>query len=136
MQKTANGAAAKRTCEVHAIGTNLRGWAVGEHHPHARHPDSLVAEVRAMRAAGMSYPAIARATGVHFATVGDWCRGRRRATPPARFIARPVRATGSAAADQQSARHRVGSTTCSDVRNSLRDGDAELLEQLQEEGLL
>lgn len=83
-----------RSRETHAIrnvGTNLRGWAVGEHHPQARHPDSLVAEVRAMRAAGMSYRAIASNTGVHFATVGDWCRGRRRGEAPVRFIARPVR---------------------------------------------
>lgn len=81
----------RETYAIRSVGTNLRGWAVGEHHPQARHPNSLVAEVRAMRAAGMTYRAIALATGVHCATVGDWCRGRRRGQAPARFIARPVR---------------------------------------------
>lgn len=125
-----------RSREIRVVGTNLRGWAVGENNSAARHPDSVVAEVRAMRAAGMTEAAIARATGIHAATVGRWVRGERRATPPARYIARPVRVKDGAAADQQSARHPGESTTCGDMRNSLRDGDAELLDQLQREGLL
>lgn len=90
-----------RTRKIHAVGSNLRGNAVGQWHPHARHPDSLVNEVRALRATGLSYRAIARSTGVHFATVGDWCRGRRRGQAPARFIARPVRESSDP--DDQSA---------------------------------
>ncbi|HEV6968106.1 hypothetical protein [Roseateles sp.] len=136
MQKPANRAADKRTREIRVIATNVRGFAVGQDNPAARHPDALVAQVRAMRDGGMTEAAISRATGIRATTIGRWLRGERRATPPARFIARPVRGHASAAADRQSARHADESTTCGDVRNSLRDSDAETLEQLQREGLL
>lgn len=125
-----------RKAHVRVIACNLRGDAVGQDNPAARHSDALVASVRAMRDHGMTEAAIARATGIRACTIGRWLRGERRATPPARYIVRPVRATGSGASDSISAGHSDESTTCSDVRSSLRDGDAELLEQLQEEGLL
>lgn len=79
-----------RSYKPRVVGTNLQGYAVGQDNPAARHPDSLVAEVRAMQAGGMSLTAISEATGVRPATVGRWCRGERRAQAPARFISRPA----------------------------------------------
>lgn len=79
-----------RSYKPRVVGTNLQGYAVGQDNPAARHSDAVVAAARAMRAAGMTEAAIARATGVRACTIGRWLRGERRATPPARFIARPA----------------------------------------------
>lgn len=81
-----------RSPEVRVVGCNLRGWAVGEHNPKARHlPDALVEQVRALRASGLTFTAIESLTGAKPKTAARWCRGERRTAKAARFIVRRVK---------------------------------------------
>lgn len=75
---------------VRMAPANARGQAMGEAHGRCRWPDEVVAQARAMAAAGVSQAAIVAAMGAPRWTVRGWLNGTQR-RPPARVIARRVR---------------------------------------------
>lgn len=70
--------------------SNARGTPVGEGHHNARHPDAVVDQARAMRAAGATHRAIAAALGVPHPTVTAWLIGTRR-RPHERIVVQRLR---------------------------------------------
>ena len=76
------------------IMVNERGQRIGEGHPNAKYPDSVIDHILALRDAGYSYGVIVRKTGIPKTTVAYICRGDRRAQKGAvheRARARPAK---------------------------------------------
>ena len=67
------------------IAYNARGWRIGEDHPRAKYTDHEVAQVLELRAAGMTYRAIARLMEIPAPTVRAWCAGLCRSEAPDHF---------------------------------------------------
>ena len=67
------------------IAYNARGWRIGEDHGRAKYTDHEVTLALDLRAAGLSYRAIAAALEVPAPTVRAWCLGLCRSEIPAQW---------------------------------------------------
>ncbi len=77
----------RMTDKIELVTCGPGGQRCGQSHSMARHDDTTVELARALRAQGMTYPAIGMALGAGASTVASWCIGRRR-RPPAKVVAR------------------------------------------------